>query len=96
MITTQTILKKMTELNTDIRLITIIKEQRFCLDCGKILPLKIPIGYLHTDCNPEKKHEMQNMRESSKTRKLENERENDMRKLHENSESFNNTLMDWT
>ena len=96
MITTQTILKKMTELNTDVRLITIHKEQRFCLDCGKILPLKIPIGYLHTDCNPEKKHEMQNMRESSKARKLENERENDMRELHENNKSFNNTLMDWT
>ena len=82
----------MTELNTDIRLITIIKEQRYCLDCGKILPLKIPLGYLHLDCNPEKKHEMSDMRASSKTRKLENERENDMRKLHENSESFNNTL----
>ena len=73
----------MTELNTDVRLITIHKEQRFCLDCGKILPLKIPIGYLHTDCNPEKKHEMQNLRESSKARKLENEREDDLRKLHE-------------
>ena len=86
----------MTELNTDIRLITIIKEQRFCLDCGKILPLKIPIGYLHTDCDPEKKHEMQNMRKNSKARKLENERANDMRKLPKNNKSFNNTLMDWT
>ena len=86
----------MTELNTDIRLITIIKEQRFCLDCGKIHPLKIPIGYLHTDCDPEKKHEMQNMRKNSKARKLENERANDMRKLPKNNKSFNNTLMDWT
>ena len=86
----------MTELNTDVRLITIIKEQRFCLDCGKILPLKIPQGYLHTDCDPEKKHEMQDMRESSKARKLENERENDMRELPKNNKSFNNTLMDWT
>ena len=82
--------------NTAIRTIIIKKEQRFCLDCGKILPMKIPIGYLHTDCNPEKKHEMQNLRESSKARKLENERANDLRELHENSESFNNTLMDWT
>ena len=86
----------MTELNTDIRLITIIKEQRFCLDCGKILPLKIPIGYLHTDCDPEKKHEMQNMRKSSKESKLENKTANGMRELHEDNKSFNNTLMDWT
>jgi len=86
----------MTELNTAIRIIKIEKPQRYCLDCGKILPVKIPIGYLHLDCNPEKKHEMQNMRESSKTRKLENERKDDLWELHENSESFNNTLMDWT
>ena len=86
----------MPELNTDVRLITIHKKQRFCLDCGKILPLKIPIGYLHTDCDPDKKHEMQNMRESSKARKLQNERENDMREMPKNNKSFNNTLMDWT
>ena len=86
----------MTELNTAIRIIKIEKPQRYCLDCGKILPVKIPIGYLHTDCDPDKKHEMQNMRESSKARKLENEGENDMRELHENNKSFNNTLMDWT
>ena len=70
--------------NTAIRTIIIKKEQRFCLDCGKILPLKIPIGYLHTVCNPEKKHEMQNMRESSKTSKCENKTTNDLWKLHKN------------
>ena len=86
----------MTELNTAIRIIKYEKHQRYCLDCGKILPVKIPQGYLHTDCDPEKKHEMQDMRESSKARKLENEREDDLRELHQNNKSFNDTLMDWT
>jgi hypothetical protein len=34
---------------------------------------------------------MHNMRESSKTRKLENEGKDDLRELHEKNKTFNNT-----
>ena len=34
-------------LKSGIRVIKIEKYQRFCLKCGKILPLEVPINYYH-------------------------------------------------
>jgi len=42
-----------THLQTAIRVIKIEKFQRFCLNCGKILPLKIKQNYYHQCEKPD-------------------------------------------